>query len=662
MKVGSKAASPLGKLQETILCHSTEYFTDDEISRADAQPLASGESYMFWTGVHREVSSRKGVYGSADSNRVERELIERFGSFKMLLTHPYSQRFLLCAEGLMKGHLVGDPILPKHTSVVLLFMAYKGQAPAIKCIVLACLLFTVHPVLVIVGLAVLSSLAAHKCARKRPRAEKAPAAGIQDVLIYGGGLRGLYTAALIARAGLRVAVLVPESRCEGDAISRPRGAPCDFALDRCELGQISQYEALLSPCFHVSKPVCFEPVGSAHVGWAHGILITGDLCRPIPLRSGLQAWVDDVSLACGADRGVLRTALTHAVAVFGEMFSFIVAKSPDNTSFFWKLTSDMTRNESELFKTAANMTAVDAAGPALPMARVFAQACSIGGLLREEHISPNKASFAAWSASAAHGVDGYYIPKGGISHICASLQATITACGGQILTNTAIQTIGVASCADSLVSVSAVGDNRKAVYFTAEKVVLAVDAAACLDLIRETNAHSELSLPWAQPVVRTLIAFAGTCERLDIPQAVPIFWRNHGVCDTLNNTDWKTITLRNAPDNVVACVVEGSMNYQETDVLNIIAQLFPLTKGKVLYVNSLAPTVCGLSHTPARYAAESSVLRPKIEGLNGVFLALDDFALSNAAGSVVAGYLAAHAILGSSNDMFEDGLAGLFTA
>ena len=76
-----------------------------------------------------------------------------------------------------------------------------------------------------------------------------------DAVVYGGGLRGLYTAALLARAGGKVTVLIPQSRCEGGATACLDGAPCDFILDRCEFGQVSRYETLLSVCLHASKPV-----------------------------------------------------------------------------------------------------------------------------------------------------------------------------------------------------------------------------------------------------------------------------------------------------------------------------------------------------------------------------------------------------------------------
>merc|ERR1712091_189361 len=105
--------------------------------------------------------------------------------------------------------------------------------------------------------------------------------------------------------------------------------------------------------------------------------------------------------------------------------------------------------------------------------------------------------------------------------------------------------------------------------------------------------------------------------------------------------EWKTVTLRDGPRGVVACVVESPMGLQDSnkDLLHIVSELFPRTRDKVIYVKSLPPTNC-FSHTPARYVVGRKALRPGVDGLDGVFLALSEFGLSNSAGSIIAGYLA----------------------
>ena len=82
---------------------------------------------------------------------------------------------------------------------------------------------------------------------------------------------------------------------------------------------MSKFEALLSPCFHVTKPVIFEPVGCAQPGWVHAVLVTGDLSQPVPLRSGSRAWVDDISRAFGTDHSILANTLQQVAMVFKDM-------------------------------------------------------------------------------------------------------------------------------------------------------------------------------------------------------------------------------------------------------------------------------------------------------------------------------------------------------
>ncbi|KAH8074193.1 hypothetical protein JL720_10751 [Aureococcus anophagefferens] len=102
MKLGSKKASPLNDLDDVVLPVFAEYADDEEVERAAAQPLDEDEASIFWEDLRREASSWKKVYGSAEANRVERELLERFGRFKgaralalgclLFSVHPSSSR------------------------------------------------------------------------------------------------------------------------------------------------------------------------------------------------------------------------------------------------------------------------------------------------------------------------------------------------------------------------------------------------------------------------------------------------------------------------------------------------------------------------------------------------------------------------------------------
>ena len=164
---------------------------------------------------------RKRIYGIANAHRIERELVERFGVFKAFVAHPLSVRWrrrfffyyplkfimIIQAEigavhrSVLKDQLIGDPILPQPPA----WYAFRlsGKMPIIKFVLLACLLFAVHPVLILTGLVMLQCLHRQMKAPKGKFTRDPYPVSTIDAVVYGGGLRGLYTAALLARAGGR---------------------------------------------------------------------------------------------------------------------------------------------------------------------------------------------------------------------------------------------------------------------------------------------------------------------------------------------------------------------------------------------------------------------------------------------------------------------------
>lgn len=679
MKLGSKVGTPLDDLDDIILPGLQEYQTDADALPRESKPLSEEECSVFWEDVRKEVSSRKQVHGAAHMNRIERELVERFGAFKNILTHPYSRLVARCLGTIMRTRFVSDPILPTHTCIVLLFMAYQGKMPTRRLFLLACFLFAVHPLLVVLGLILLQNVYRQKYELQGPT-HRLRDECLVDVLIYGGGLKGLYAGALLVRAGCRVIVLVPHTKCDGGSTVCPEGSPCEFVLDRCEIGQIARYEALLLPCLHPSKPIVFEPVGSAQAGWAHGVVVAGDINHPIPLRSGAQAWADDLSRALGAERCCLVALLQQAAAVFLDMFPFVSARLPKDASLLRFHTLTDHKNTMATFEVASSMTFSEAArqitsaARQTPMPHAFKWACATICLLREEYVLPEQVSFAAWSTSIIHGIDGYHVPKGGISLLCASLETTIKSCGGEVRTSTIIHDVEtICDHEKSVLVTTSIGPERTSGTYLAQKVLFAVDAFDCFRILKAANMpiqdiqRSRLfpsrrpgSFDSVLPILRTLIAFKGTCKDLDVPQAVPTFLRkgcNPTNLGTFDGLDWKTITFHDAPKAIVACVVEGpvascwkgTMGQDSSgqprepyfkDILHRLAYFFPKTEGKVIHISTLGPTPRDFSCFKARH------LETTIHNLDNIFFAQDDLALSKAAGSVIAAYVAAHAVLG----------------
>lgn len=653
MRLASRKASPLDNLQEAIAQNS------DEVARAETIGAILGS--RLWEDVRIDASSRRQVYGSAHINRIERELTERFGIFNIL--HPSMRQLMLLAETTMKTRFIGDPLLPAHTCVVILFMAHRGGMPWIKMTLLACLLFALHPVVAMFGLLLLQNLSRQKRSRvERIIPRSAPDSCKVDVLIYGGGIRGLYSGALLARAGRRVTVLVPNSQNHAGATVWPNGAPCEFVLDRCEFGQISYYETLLSACVHPSRPLYFKPVGSAKTGWAHAVVVARDLRQPLPLRSGAQAWIDDRSCEFGVDRGILAVALRQAVAVARDFPAYVATKLPKSSTALDSSTSDVSPR-AKSFVDARSITASEAianitrlANATVSFPKTALQSFTTSMLLHEDHLLADPLSFAAWSTATIDGIDGYHVPDGGTAYLCASLQATILACDGQVMTSMTVHDIEIKDdCSDPVVVVAGPsGIGGRLEKFLAQKIILAVDLPEGLDMSHRARQskipRTSQCVPKQSQLIRhTLVVFKGTCKAFDAPHAVPIFWQN-GV------PAWNTITFRDVPNGVVACVVEGSwtdipqtaestetLNLYHENILERLVYLFPQTAGKSTYIYTPEPPRHQFMQTPLVYPS-SERHNIKIVQKN-IHRALSEFALSDAAESVIAGYVAAHATL-----------------
>mmetsp|Transcript_28872 Transcript_28872/g.89252 ORF Transcript_28872/g.89252 Transcript_28872/m.89252 type:complete len:89 (-) Transcript_28872:488-754(-) len=86
MKLGSFNASPLDGLREQILPQLREGGTEADVRWSQPMDFESGSS--FWEDLRKGVNSRRQIFGSAHSKRMERELNERFGIFKGAALHP----------------------------------------------------------------------------------------------------------------------------------------------------------------------------------------------------------------------------------------------------------------------------------------------------------------------------------------------------------------------------------------------------------------------------------------------------------------------------------------------------------------------------------------------------------------------------------------------
>eukprot|EP00640_Fibrocapsa_japonica_P001021 CAMPEP_0113933760 /NCGR_PEP_ID=MMETSP1339-20121228/1068_1 /TAXON_ID=94617 /ORGANISM="Fibrocapsa japonica" /LENGTH=507 /DNA_ID=CAMNT_0000935219 /DNA_START=97 /DNA_END=1617 /DNA_ORIENTATION=- /assembly_acc=CAM_ASM_000762 len=183
---------------------------------------------------------------NADHSRFERELDEKYGMWKGLILHPFTQRLIqLWQSWWLDFSFFGPPVLSPTASVILLFMMFRAKQPLHVCALAAAIFFSVNPLVILftVGLWQFLTQSNHRprgwkggpCAVERDsddvvvvekeeaegveRSEdddllaerfslaKAEAGGLIDHIVIGSDLEGLYTAALLSRLGQRVVVL-----------------------------------------------------------------------------------------------------------------------------------------------------------------------------------------------------------------------------------------------------------------------------------------------------------------------------------------------------------------------------------------------------------------------------------------------------------------------
>lgn len=163
---------------------------------------------------------------SANLRKFDRELFEKYGYFKPIILHPQFQKiktFLLeHSIDLDFGILVGEPLLPWSSSIILLFMLYKRISLSLLLFG-AAFLFNINPLYVVVFTLPMFFTSADKSLPKGYRKlakksvgatsalpvslETVPSNVKYDHVLIGNDIATLYTAALLSRVGHRCCVL-----------------------------------------------------------------------------------------------------------------------------------------------------------------------------------------------------------------------------------------------------------------------------------------------------------------------------------------------------------------------------------------------------------------------------------------------------------------------
>jgi hypothetical protein len=131
---------------------------------------------------------------------------------------------------------------------VLLYMMYK-RVPNDVVILVACFIFNLNPLYVLVGFFLYKAMKTHpkplQYARP-PSIKRDKVSHVEDIVgadrsfdyvLLGGSIGTLYTAALLSRAGQKCCVLLPEE--DSSTSVHPEGAPCAVTIENLSIGMFS---------------------------------------------------------------------------------------------------------------------------------------------------------------------------------------------------------------------------------------------------------------------------------------------------------------------------------------------------------------------------------------------------------------------------------------
>ena len=227
--------------------------------------------------------------------RLERELDEKYGIFRDVILHPWTQWLITQAENVV---LVDGPICSLQMVALVLFSLHQANVGREYVALAACFLLGVHPFLVC------TLLAAYLAWRDFPRgvknggrakrltaataeallaepldaplagAPEASLAGPWDHIVLGSTVGALHTAASLSRCGRRVLVLEPGARVGGGDRAVIDGVECGLSPFR--VGNVPRWnnylKAALSPQNPLRAGLQWRPVGSAADGFTHTLL------------------------------------------------------------------------------------------------------------------------------------------------------------------------------------------------------------------------------------------------------------------------------------------------------------------------------------------------------------------------------------------------------
>lgn len=435
--------------------------------------------------------------------KFERLMDEKYGIFRPYLkAHPEMERFLRSmqvkyANGNFSPFRQGKSPIPKSTAVIILFMMKRGDVRW-EILTLATLFFLVglQPWALVVLVAGAHTVMEGR--RKRtlkpmkkyiPTVEPYYDTGDEnsskeeqkqkkndilckpvgtplkpnvdfsqyDTMILGAGPDALYTAALLSRAGRKVAVITSKADASGcytidtsneGVLKKFKGVP--FDVGNSNVSKIGGQQELLAPALSTTTDcqggIRFAKIGSEADGFAFEILSVPGMGSdsvigaqiPFVLRgNGISSLVEDAALYLGDGWPGIDGSITNSqTGIYAQTCESINA---DSAKFYASKMIPENVNEKQgkgSYQSAAIRYASSFLDKGFPTnAHLRSLFSAIG--MKGENIKPSMTSFAAHitNVGAALSGEGMHYPIGGPRALCHAFAAVIEQSGGSVFTN-----------------------------------------------------------------------------------------------------------------------------------------------------------------------------------------------------------------------------------
>lgn len=287
-----------------------------------------------------------------------------------------------------------------------------------------------------------------------------------DVLLLGGGVETLYTAALLSRAGRRVCVLSPAddlSECQTMEQQNEQGgrfARVPFDVKGCNLAHLGKQQELLAPALSTNTDtqggIRFARVGSASDGYAHSVLSVPGLGTdstsgesiPIVINAEGPASLAEYCSTCLGD-GYPGTDLEGNDNGSSTSLGYVSACRTINagsgeyymSKLFEAGTGESLKSSgTNAYRQATLRPASAFLDKCLPLnAHVRCLMAAIG--MCNENLSPENTSMAAHVSHlcAMLSEEGMAYPVGGPRALCHALTSVIEQCGGRVVSGVPLQ-------------------------------------------------------------------------------------------------------------------------------------------------------------------------------------------------------------------------------